>query len=38
MSVLMVFFQAFPPANVIFAGIGVLLLVGVMHLSLVQPF
>jgi hypothetical protein len=33
-----VFFpQAFPPANAIFAGIGVLLSVGVMHLSLVQP-
>jgi hypothetical protein len=35
MSALMVFFQAFPPANAIFAGIGVLLSVGVMHLSLV---
>jgi hypothetical protein len=30
-------FQAFPPANAIFAGIGVLLSVGVVHLSLVQP-
>jgi hypothetical protein len=35
MSALMIFFQAFPPANAIFAGIGVLLSVGVMHLSLV---
>jgi hypothetical protein len=30
------FFQAFPPANAIFAGIGVLLSVGVMHLSFVR--
>ena len=29
--------QAFPPANAIFAGIGVLLLVGVLYGSLVQP-
>ncbi|KAH9988604.1 hypothetical protein BJV77DRAFT_732003 [Russula vinacea] len=28
---------AFPPANAIFAGIGVLLLVSVLHRSLVQP-
>src|ERR1700684_684969 len=30
-------FQAFPPANIIFTGIGVLLLVGVLRGSLVQP-
>ena len=30
-------FQAFPPANIIFAGIGVLLLVGGLHGSLMQP-
>ena len=30
-------FQAFPPANIIFAGIGVLLLVGGFHCSLMQP-
>ena len=38
MFALMFFFlQAFRPANVIFAGIGVLLSVGVIHLSLVRP-
>jgi hypothetical protein len=31
-----VFTQAFPPANAIFAGIGVLITVGVMLLSVVQ--
>ena len=30
-------FQAFPQANTIFAGIGVLLLVSVLHSSVVQP-
>jgi hypothetical protein len=30
------YFQAFPPANVIFAGIGILLLVGVLCVSLAQ--
>ena len=34
----MVFFQAFPPANLIFTGIGVLLLVGVIHDSLVAAY
>ena len=29
--------QAFPPANAIFLGIGVLLSVGILHDSLVQP-
>ena len=28
--------QAFPPENAIFAGIGVLLLVGIFYVSLVQ--
>ena len=37
MSALMFFFQAFPPVNAIFAGIGVLLSVRIMHLSLVNP-
>ena len=37
MSALIFFLQAFPPANAIFAGIGVLLSVGIIHLSLVQP-
>ncbi len=32
-----VYFQAFPPATAIFAGIGVLLSVRVLHLSLVRP-
>ena len=36
-NVLIFFFQAFPPANAIFAGISVLLSVGVSLLSLVQP-
>jgi hypothetical protein len=31
-------FQAFPPANAIFVGIGVLLLVGILHLSLAQNY
>ena len=31
-----IYFQAFPPANAIFAGISVLLLVGIFHLSLAQ--
>ena len=31
-----IYFQAFPPANVIFAGIGVLLSVGVFHVVLMQ--
>ena len=31
-----IYFQAFPPANAIFAGIGVLLMVGVLHLSLLN--
>ena len=31
-------FQAFPPANVIFAGIGVLLLVGILYRSLFAAF
>jgi hypothetical protein len=31
-----IYFQAFPPANAIFAGIGVLLLVGILHVSLAQ--
>ena len=30
------YFKAFPPANAIFAGIGVLLLVGILHVSLAQ--
>jgi hypothetical protein len=30
-------FQAFPPASIISTGIGVLLLVGILHVSLVQP-
>ncbi len=34
---LIFYFQAFPPATVIFAGIGVLLSVGVLHPSLVRP-
>ena len=32
-----IYFQAFPPANVIFAGIGVLLSVSVLHVILMQP-
>jgi hypothetical protein len=32
-----VYLQAFPPASVIFAGIGVLLSVSVLHFSLVRP-
>jgi hypothetical protein len=32
-----IYFQAFPPANAIFAGIGVLLLVSILHSSLAQP-
>jgi hypothetical protein len=32
-----IYFQAFPPANVVFAGIGVLLLVRVLHVYLSQP-
>jgi hypothetical protein len=32
-----IYFEAFPPANAVFAGIGVLLLVGVLHVSLSQP-
>ncbi|KAF8489008.1 hypothetical protein F5888DRAFT_1213783 [Russula emetica] len=31
-----IYFQAFPPANAIFAGIGVLLLVRILHASLAQ--
>ena len=31
-----IYFQAFPPANAIFAGIGVFLLVGILHVSLAQ--
>ena len=31
-------FQAFPPANIIFTGIGVLLLVGVRYRSLEELF
>ena len=31
-----VYFQVFLPANAIFAGISILLLVGILHLSLVQ--
>jgi hypothetical protein len=31
-----IYFQAFPPANVIFAGIDVLLLVGIPHALLAQ--
>ena len=31
------YFQAFPPVNVIFAGIGVLLSVSVLHVILMQP-
>ena len=31
-----IYFQALPPANAIFAGIGVLLLVGILHVSLAQ--
>jgi hypothetical protein len=30
------YFQAFPPANAIFAGIGILLLVGILHCSLLH--
>jgi hypothetical protein len=33
-----IYFQAFPPTNAIFAGIGVLLLVGILHLSLAQSY
>jgi hypothetical protein len=33
-----IYFQAFPPANAIFVGIGVLLLVGILHLSLAQNY
>ena len=36
-SNLIFYLQAFPPASVIFAGIGVLLSVSVIHLSLVRP-
>jgi hypothetical protein len=36
-SALIFYLQAFPPASVIFAGIGVLLSVSVLHLSLVRP-
>jgi hypothetical protein len=32
-----IYYQAFPPANAIFAGIGVLLSVGILHISLAQP-
>jgi hypothetical protein len=35
--ILAFFFQAFPTANTIFAGIGVLLMVGALHGSLLQP-
>jgi hypothetical protein len=31
-----IYYQAFPPANAIFAGIGALLLVGILHVSLAQ--
>ena len=31
-----IYFQAFPSVNAIFAGIGVLLLVGILHTSLTQ--
>jgi hypothetical protein len=31
-----IYFQAFPPANAIFAGIGVFLSVGILHVSLAQ--
>jgi hypothetical protein len=31
-----IYYQAFPPANAIFAGIGVLLLVSILHVSLAQ--
>jgi len=37
-SALIIYFQAFPPATIIFTGIGVLLSVGVLHPSLVRPF
>ena len=33
-----IYYQAFPPANAIFAGIGVLLLVGILHVSLAQTY
>ena len=33
-----IYYQAFPPANTIFAGIGVLLLVGVLHVLIAQTF
>ena len=33
-----IYSQAFPPANAVFAGIGVLLLVGIFHLSLAQNY
>src|SRR5258707_3872144 len=36
-SALISYFQAFPPATVIFTGICVLLSVGVLHPSLVRP-
>ncbi len=32
-----IYFQAFPPAAVIFTGIGILLSVGILHPSLVRP-
>jgi hypothetical protein len=31
-----IYYQAFPPANAIFVGIGVLLVVGILHVSLAQ--
>jgi hypothetical protein len=31
-----IYFQVFAPANAIFAGIGVLLLVSILHVSLAQ--
>jgi hypothetical protein len=37
-TLLNTFFQAFPPANAIFAGIGVLLLVSVLRVSLPQTY
>ena len=33
-----VYCQAFPPANTIFAGIRVLLLVGILHVLIAQTF
>src|SRR5258708_13246408 len=36
-SALIIYFQAFPPATIIFTGIGVLLSVGILHPSLVRP-